>query len=217
MRRRCTDTRHDNYKFYGGRGVTTTWNSLQDFLKDVDSIDGWDLDKFMNHELQLDKDLKGARCYSLETCTWLSPEKNRQLEHEQAGHETVNAESPTGVLYKVSAVKPFCREHSLASTSVFKMMRGGQSSVNGWLFWREGEGKPNRPPVYQITKPDSTIILFSKYSELRQYGINEERIRECVKGKRESTKEGLTASIVNNRTTIDDYWFNYNRRLNRNV
>lgn len=218
IRRRCTDPTHENFKYYGAKGATLEWQSLQDFIKDVDRIDGWDLSKFLGKELQLDKDLKGGGCYSLKNCTWLSPEENRRIEFEQAGYKTINAESPVGELFTLKVIKAFCREHGLASTSVFKALRGEQKTVNGWLFWRNNTEKPERPTVYRITKPDSSCILFDNYAELASYGINENRIRECVKGQRPHTKEGLTAEIVHDRATTDAYWFHKNkRRLNKNV
>ena len=217
-RRRCTDPKHHAFTYYGAKGVTIEWESLQEFLDDVDRIDGWDLKKFLNKELQLDKDLKGGRCYSVTNCTWLSPKENRQLEHKQANFRKVLAESPTGELFRVTAVKPFCREHHIPSTAVFKMLRGKQGVVKGWLFWYETEDKPPRPTVYKVVRPDSSYFLFDNYQELGKYGINEARIRECIQQKRSCTKEGLTASIVKDRNIIDNYWFTKNKQdTNRNV
>lgn len=80
--KRCYDINRSDYQRYGGAGVTvcTEWHCFETFYNDVQNLDGFDNDKFINSEIQLDKDKKvfhsGLREYSKENCQWLSREEN---------------------------------------------------------------------------------------------------------------------------------------------
>ncbi len=66
MRRRCTDPNHDNYKWYGGRGITydPRWDSFVVFLEDMGECPD------RNHTLdRLDPD----KDYTKDNCEWRLP------------------------------------------------------------------------------------------------------------------------------------------------
>jgi hypothetical protein len=80
MIRRCYDKKHKGYKSYGGKGVRVCerWLCFEYFLKDVVKLDGFDLEKFNNSKIKLDKDLKSYlggkenNIYSFKNCIWLA-------------------------------------------------------------------------------------------------------------------------------------------------
>lgn len=65
MVRRCCDTSHKKYKYYGAQGVTVCedWKTILAFSEwwEGNAIKGW----------QIDKDITGARIYSPETCFYV--------------------------------------------------------------------------------------------------------------------------------------------------
>jgi hypothetical protein len=68
MLRRCTNIHCDNYKWYGGRGITVCdeWSHFDNFLKDMgDRPDGTELDRIDNY--------KG---YSADNCRWVAHKEN---------------------------------------------------------------------------------------------------------------------------------------------
>ena len=63
MRRRCNDPNHDNYKWYGGRGITydPRWDNFVVFLEDMGECPD------RNHTLdRLDPD----KDYTKDNCEW---------------------------------------------------------------------------------------------------------------------------------------------------
>jgi hypothetical protein len=85
MKRRCLDKNNQRYKDYGARGVKISddWLSFNNFLRDVDSIEGFDIEKLMNSQISLDKDIKNSKIYSKETCMFVSPEVNNMFKPNQ--------------------------------------------------------------------------------------------------------------------------------------
>ena len=85
MIRRCYDTKRHNYSSYGGRGyiVDKRWLCFENFLKDVPTLPGYDLDLILQGKLVLDKDglaaNKDCKIYSPTTTRWVTPEENANL------------------------------------------------------------------------------------------------------------------------------------------
>lgn len=71
MRRRCTNPKRDNFKFYGGRGIRVCWRwmqSFESFLKDMG------LRPSRRHSLDRD-DVNGN--YEPRNCRWAT--QSRQI------------------------------------------------------------------------------------------------------------------------------------------
>lgn len=74
MINRCYNQNSSSYHLYGQKGITVCkdWLCFEKFLKDIPSIKGYDKNKFLNGELELDKDMSyigdGRKEYSLKTC-----------------------------------------------------------------------------------------------------------------------------------------------------
>ena len=72
MMNRCYRKSNVAYKYYGGAGITVCdeWkNNYQNFL-DWSLANGWE------EGLHLDKDIKGGKIYSPQTCSWVTREEN---------------------------------------------------------------------------------------------------------------------------------------------
>jgi len=87
MLNRCYNKSHIYYRLYGGDNVTVNkrWHNFTNFVNDSYKIDGYNKDKIINNELQLDKDKKQLKShnkiYSKDTCTWLtSCENHNQID-----------------------------------------------------------------------------------------------------------------------------------------
>lgn len=68
MKRRCDDPSRENYKYYGGKGITydLAWMEFKNFYADMgDCPDGFELDR---------KD--SNKNYNKENCRWLSKRDN---------------------------------------------------------------------------------------------------------------------------------------------
>lgn len=82
MLSRCYNSDDHNYYSYGEKGVTVCkeWLCFANFVNDFKKIKGYDEDRFLKGELELDKDLfyqgEGNKIYSLQTCSLIEHRKN---------------------------------------------------------------------------------------------------------------------------------------------
>lgn len=80
MRRRCKDTKRQNYKFYGGRGIKACerWEKFENFLADMGHRpDGTTLDRIDNQ-----KD------HGPGNCRWATPKEQSNNRRPKTGHKT---------------------------------------------------------------------------------------------------------------------------------
>ncbi|UGO47688.1 HNH homing endonuclease [Bacillus phage vB_BanH_McCartney] len=135
MKARCYDPNKREYKHYGAKGVTVCdeWQSINGFLETIDSVDGWDRDKFLRGELDLDKDFKmaGNKLYSPDTCCFL--ERLRNTGYRPSRAREVIGLSPQGETFEFNNQAEFAREHGLDRGNLSKSLRE-QTLTKGWLF-----------------------------------------------------------------------------------
>ena len=70
---------HEKRPTYKNCNVCDRWLLLSNFIKDFKLIDGYDEEKFLNGELELDKDIKSNgqnKEYSLENCILVNQSEN---------------------------------------------------------------------------------------------------------------------------------------------
>ncbi len=80
MMQRCYSPKNSHYKSYGGRGVTVCkrWHYFSNFKNDIQNLPFYtEWKKGLKYEL--DKDIKGGKVYSPETCVFTPSECNRIL------------------------------------------------------------------------------------------------------------------------------------------
>lgn len=70
MKRRCHNPHADNFKDYGGRGITVCeeWNLAENFCK-------WGLENGYREGMQLDR-IDNSKGYSPDNCRWVTPKEN---------------------------------------------------------------------------------------------------------------------------------------------
>lgn len=76
-----------NHKNYKNCTICKEWYYLSNFVKDIKNIDGYNDEKYLKGELELDKDIKSNgmnKCYCCNNCMFVtSLENNRQVRKTQ--------------------------------------------------------------------------------------------------------------------------------------
>ena len=134
MNKRCHNEKSVDYKYYGAKGtyVCDKWRSLDGFIEDVDSIKGFDLELFLGGKLVLDKDYSGLNHYSLESCEFISKEKNNK--NKPSNQKKFVATSPSGEKYVSNNQSEFAKTHNLVQPSISSCLRGVNKQHRNWIF-----------------------------------------------------------------------------------
>ncbi|UNA01528.1 HNH homing endonuclease [Bacillus phage vB_BcgM] len=136
MINRCYNPNSFGYTWYGAKGVTVCdeWLKLNGFIETIHTVEGFDIDKFSNGELELDKDSKDAtnKVYSPETCVFLSKLENKQ--YKPSYQKEMVALSPTDEVYVFNNQKKFSTEHGVSDASIRDGLKGKNKLPLGWLF-----------------------------------------------------------------------------------
>ena len=132
MLKRCYDNSHVRASAYRDITIDDRWHCFDYFLEDISKIDGWDEDSFYAGDLQLDKDIKGAKRYSKDTCLWVPKEINNKY---QPSHMTkFTATSPEGISKAYLSQRECARETQLHKSGIGRCLSGKQKSYKGWKF-----------------------------------------------------------------------------------
>lgn len=133
MVERCTNSKNPYYKNYGGKGITVCerWKDLNNFIDDIDKIEGFELGRFLNGELSLDKDLSNSKTYSLETCSFVSRTQNNKIKPNQ--QRKFMAISPSGERSIWTNQSEFSRKHGIRQSKVSECVRH-EKFYHGWEF-----------------------------------------------------------------------------------
>lgn len=68
---RCTNKKHDSYKYYGGKGISV----CKEWLKSFSSFASWALSNRFNEKLQIDRKNSGLN-YSPDNCQFITNTEN---------------------------------------------------------------------------------------------------------------------------------------------
>lgn len=76
---RCYNESHKSYSYYGGRGVKVCykWLTFENYVEDVEQIEGFNYELVKTGELELDKDTYGGLEYSKDKCIWINRDQNK--------------------------------------------------------------------------------------------------------------------------------------------
>lgn len=140
---RCYNTKRKDYKSYGLLGVTVCdrWKCFANFVKDLPCVDGYDKYKFLNNELDLDKDIKqkdipiSKKIYSQETCMFVDKHINRAITTRKPT-ENVNIMSIKGdyILKTFCPVEELAEQLGIKTQYITRILRGDAKTHNGWTF-----------------------------------------------------------------------------------
>jgi hypothetical protein len=145
---RCYDIKNKNYHQYGSKGIRVCerWLRFDYFLEDVKSIDGFNEEKVLSRELQLDKDIKQIgidnKIYSKNTCCWVTSKNNNNYRSRRPDQKMFMAISPNNEIYSSYNIHEFGRMYSLTPTHISKCLNKKESAHKGWKFkYIESEAK----------------------------------------------------------------------------
>ena len=150
-------------KHYIGCAVCDRWLILSNFVEDVPKIDGYDRERFLNGELELDKDKKNdtdTKGYTINYCSWLSKPENCSLANKG---------------------KQLSEEHK---RKISEAMQGKNNPVKGKFGSEHNRSKK----VAQYDKQTHELIKIwdSIIGVERELGIDHSSISACCKGKYKS-------------------------------
>ena len=122
---RCYNTKDINYKNYGGRGVKVCekWLVFENFYHDLPKLKGYDKEKYMKHEIELDKDFgknKFSKEYSPKNCQFLSVADNRK--YQRRNIRPFKAISPEGKEYIFETQIDCARKLNLTARTIGKCL-----------------------------------------------------------------------------------------------
>lgn len=163
MLRRCYNEEFHKTKKgrrYIGCSVCEQWLLLSNFVEDVPKIDGYDRERFLNGELELDKDIKSGginKIYVIEECTLTT--------HDENMREAMRT-----------------REFSEESKQKISEAKQGE---NNPMYGKLGSECPNSKQVAQYDKQTNELIKVwdSMMDVERELGIAHSSISACCKGK----------------------------------
>jgi hypothetical protein len=137
MIRRCYNKLCHAYKNYGNKGcyVNDRWRILNNFIDDIDKIDGFDYDLFINGKIALDKDSFqfGNKEYSLEKCRFISLEENNKYKPNQQ-YKIKACDLNNKEEYIFYNQSEFARQHNLSQSKISQCANGKRESHKNWIF-----------------------------------------------------------------------------------
>ena len=133
MLTRCNNPEADSYKYYGGRGVTVCdrWHRLDHFIEDLPKVEGYNKELLYSGEIQLDKDIKGMKEYSLEGCVFLPIYLNKNYTSRNKLFKYTSPEGEIG--YHINK-KELGKKIVVDDSSIGKVLRGERKTAKGYRF-----------------------------------------------------------------------------------
>lgn len=136
MIERCYNPNAQMYPSYGAKGVTVSddWLCFENYLNDIVLLDGFDYDKYLSGDIQLDKDIKYKNniIYSKETCCFVNKSKNAR--YQPSKQKDFLAIDPNGNCYTFNSQAECAREFNLTARTIGKVLNEDLKSHKGWTF-----------------------------------------------------------------------------------
>ena len=163
MLTRCySEKYHEKQPTYIGCYVCDNWLLLSNFIRDFKLIDGYDEEKFLNGELELDKDIKTNgvnKEYSLENCMLVSKSENSIQSNKTMDYSFL--------FFLTGENNPMY----------------GRKGENASMYGRTGKNNPCSIKIQQYDKQTHELIkVWDSIMDIkRKLGINESHIVACCK------------------------------------
>jgi len=139
MMYRCYNPKNKEYRLYGGNGVVVCnrWKNLDNFIEDIDKIEGFDYELFFNYKnkLSLDKDKRNYnnKIYDITNCQFLLKEENNKFKPNQ--QKVVIGISPNNEEFQFYNQSEFARQHGLRQSSIGDCLNNKCKTHKGWKFY----------------------------------------------------------------------------------
>ena len=158
--------------------VCDRWLILSNFVEDFPKTDGYDREKFLNGELELDKDIKSGgtnKIYVMDECLLTTHDENMKEAMRTRDYSDIQGEN-----------HPLYGKHHTEETKL-KMSESKQGENNP-MHGKLGSECPNSKKIAQYDKNKLELIKIwdSMMDVQRELGIDPSSISKCCKGKRKS-------------------------------
>ena len=142
MIKRCYDTKRPGYSNYGAKGIRVSerWLNFSNFYYDIQTLEGYDKEKFMNSDIFLDKDKlqlnksHDKRVYSINTCVFLTREENNSLQDYASQLKEFIVVFPDGHEETHIGIRKFAKSHGMNFTNICACIKGTQLTYHGYKF-----------------------------------------------------------------------------------
>lgn len=190
---RCTNPKFKQYKDYGGSGICydSSWNDFNVFVEDAIKIQGWNKDKFLAKEIELDKDIKyrGNNKYSLETCLWVTRDMNMILRPTQLRPFYAYNVNTNKIAYGESPYI-FSRVYGANTSTIYNVLSltNRKKSTNGWYLWFIDEVPPTIHIYYGRYLNDNTWYFGINKQQLSLHmGLSRTRVANLLGNKEKAS------------------------------
>lgn len=137
MIERCYCKTSISYKSYGRKGVIVSdrWLCFENFMEDLHLIKGFDYEKYINGEIQLDKDIlcSNNKEYSFEKCCFI--ERHKNAINQPTKKKPFIAISPEGLEYTFDNQNECARQFNLTARTIGKVLHNQLKTHKGWKFY----------------------------------------------------------------------------------
>ena len=142
MIKRCYDINRPGYSNYGKKGVRVSdrWLNFSKFYKDIQKLNGYNIDDFLNSRIFLDKDKlqldkpHNKRVYSRSTCVFLSREENNSLQDYSDQLIKFRVIFPDGHIEVHEGIRKFAKENNMYFTNISACLKGKQKTYRNFKF-----------------------------------------------------------------------------------
>lgn len=206
MMQRCYYPKNHSYHRYGGEGVFVDerWHNFENFIEDIDKVEGFNLEGIMNSELELDKDYKSDmskdndKKYSLSTCKFVSKSENSG--NRRNNRLTIALDLKNDEVYLFKNREEFCRKNDINGRDAFNSLKNpGKVSVKNkrWYFFLAEEfdlSKIDKRLIIEKVNPENNEVIES-IIDLPKYNIKNNYRKDgihAVLGGRQKTYKGFT-------------------------
>lgn len=130
---RCYNQNDSRYKYYGAKGIVVEkqWHTLENFIEDVNNhlLNGHLL---YEAEYQLDKDIKGGNIYSLENCTVVTGEQNREEKLKKQRKKIKATNDSEAIIF--DSMAETADKLNIPQQTLYRYLKSGKQHSSGFIF-----------------------------------------------------------------------------------
>ena len=129
---RCYNYNDPKFKIYGGKGVYVcdSWLNFDTFVEDASKLENYEQKLKTPSNYQLDKDYLGGKCYSKESCVWMTISKNSKLTIKQFEYTISNGVD----CVTFTNIEEAARKIKVDPTNLNRVCNGVRKTVGKWYL-----------------------------------------------------------------------------------